>query len=168
MKFVVLQIARISDVRVGQKSMSFNQLGYWIDGQVQALGVDGISGQLGVFALVLIVALLIAALIGRLSRILPLDRPGASVADKAPTIVAARPSVEIAATRAAAASPELRSLTIESRSSARPKKKKVKATPKRYAIGLDDHPSDPMFLPPFDAAVPYRDRISAAGPRRRA
>ena len=141
--------------------MNNEGLRYWIEAQVQALNPESFVGQLSLFAGVIAAALLIAALIRQFSKTFPLER----TVHGAPATVMTRAEVlPLGALKSTAAT----ELTYRQQSalldlSNRKKKKIVKTRPKKAYLTIEKAPSDPMFLPPFDTAVPYRDRIAMIG-----
>ena len=147
--------------------MNSEGLQRWIDAQVQALNPESFMAQLALFLVVICVSLLAAAGARQLSRIFPLKRhrgtarQPAEMPQMAKTSVTLKTPVALKSTTSAeldGAGP-----TPNWALSSRQKKKYTKTKPKKFYANIEKAPSDPMFLPPFDANVPYRDRLAMIG-----
>ena len=153
--------------------MNSEGLQRWIDAQVQALNPDSFMAQLALFLAVICVSLLAAAAARQIARMFPLERHGGTKREAvvrpvpAPQMADARPAPAVSGLVAlrstAAPDTDKMVLTTFCDLSSRQKKKFIKAKPKKFYANLEKAPSDPMFLPPFDANVPYRDRLAMIG-----
>ena len=150
--------------------MNSEGLQRWIETQVQTLNPESFMAQLGLFLTVILVSLLAAAGVRQLSRVFPLKRHGGTARQPAAMPQMAGSPEERSATKVAVSlkstattNAEVIGLTTISDLSSRQKKKFIKAKPKKFYANIEKAPSDPMFLPPFDTNVPYRDRLAMIG-----
>ena len=148
--------------------MNTEGLQRWIDAQVQALNPDSFIAQLALFAAVICGTLLVAAAARQLSQIFPLQRYREAEPQTAalPQMAAEKPIQPQAAPALKSTSSQDGDSTTFSTNfdlSSRQKKKFTKAKPKKFYANIEKAPSDPMFLPPFDTNVPYRDRLAMIG-----
>lgn len=143
--------------------MSSEGIQSWIDGQLALVNPENFAGQIGALVLVIVGALIVAAVFRQLSIIFPLDRPGAGVS-KVPV---SRPLTEPSALRSTAPNKQSERRKIADLDmSSRQKRKIVRTKPKKNYPTIEKAPSDPMFLPPYDTNVAYRDRIAMVGSTR--
>lgn len=139
--------------------MTSEGLRYWIDTQLLAMLPESVTGQFVVLMVVIVATLCLAALFRAFARIFPIERPGGSAGDQVAQPIrlpaSALKSTPLGEVNGRSAS---KSLDLSSRQ----KKKMVKIKPKKNRTAGETGP-DPMFLPPYDTNVPYRDRIAMIG-----
>ena len=151
--------------------MNSEGLQRWIDAQIIAWNPDTFLAQILLLVGVILTALLLAAAMRQVARLLPVGRnqPQVKLAPEAQkaAVEKAQPRLTIEHSAAlkstAAAGAAYRSVAASGDLSSRQKKKYTKARPKKYYSNIEKAPSDPMFLPPYDTNVPYRDRLAMIG-----
>ena len=140
--------------------MTIEGLQYWIEAQIQALNPESFLGQLGVFVAVIGGSLLIAALVRQFSKALPLSRGAPQMPQfSKPEVIPQRAILKSTTGAEFAYRQQATALAL----STRQKKKAIRHKPKKYYLTIEKAPSDPMFLPPYDTTVPYRDRLAMIG-----
>lgn len=139
--------------------MTSEGLRYWIDTQLLAVLPESVTGQFVMLMVVIAATLCLAALFRVFARTFPIERTGARPVDQVAqpsrlpeSALKSTPSSEVNG-RAASKALDL---------SSRQKKKVVRTKPKKNRTTGESGP-DPMFLPPYDTNVPYRDRIAMIG-----